>query len=183
MFVNCYSHWTPVKGTIVDVGDIVMPMMHYDVAMTCKGRSRGAVAPPIFTKRYNERQKRVLPRRNREWYRICARTYVAISVVPFDNKGAWPKFPCAQFFGYVAPHFNIPASAPGLVHHCQLNCFMGLQENYACRKICNTHLSQFMISRILHSSITRCFGVLSMVNFTSSISTSWWIEDTVDSSC
>ena len=31
VFVNCYGDWTPVKGTIVDVRDIVTPMVHYDV--------------------------------------------------------------------------------------------------------------------------------------------------------
>ena len=29
--VNCYCYLTPVVGTIVDVWDIVTPMMHYDV--------------------------------------------------------------------------------------------------------------------------------------------------------
>ena len=31
VFVNCYSDWTPAKGTTVDVRDIVTCMMHYDV--------------------------------------------------------------------------------------------------------------------------------------------------------
>ena len=31
MFLNCYGDWTPLKGTTVDVGDIVTPMMHDDV--------------------------------------------------------------------------------------------------------------------------------------------------------
>ena len=31
MFFNSYGDWTPVKGTTVDVQDIVTPMMHYDV--------------------------------------------------------------------------------------------------------------------------------------------------------
>ena len=31
MFLNCYGDWTPVKGTTVDVRDIVTPMMHDDV--------------------------------------------------------------------------------------------------------------------------------------------------------
>ena len=31
VFVNCYGDSTPVEGTIVDVGDMVTPMMHYDV--------------------------------------------------------------------------------------------------------------------------------------------------------
>ena len=31
VFLNCYGDWTPVKGTTVDVWDIVTPMMHYDV--------------------------------------------------------------------------------------------------------------------------------------------------------
>ena len=33
VFVNCYGNWTPVKGTIVDVQDIVQCMMHYDVTL------------------------------------------------------------------------------------------------------------------------------------------------------
>ena len=33
MFVNCYGDWAPVKGTIVDVRDIVTPTMHYDVML------------------------------------------------------------------------------------------------------------------------------------------------------
>ena len=31
VFVNGYGDSTPVEGTIVDVRDIVAPMMHYDV--------------------------------------------------------------------------------------------------------------------------------------------------------
>ena len=31
MIVNCYGDSTPVEGTMVDVRDIVTPMMHCDV--------------------------------------------------------------------------------------------------------------------------------------------------------
>ena len=33
VFVNCYNDWTPVEGTMVQVRDIVTPVMHCDVVL------------------------------------------------------------------------------------------------------------------------------------------------------